>query len=477
MLATVKERRDNYRQNVRAMFGATADLYYACWGEFFHIAIFRAGEDEGDFDAALERTHERYFAAVDGANARRILELACGGGAFSAWMAERTRGEVVGIDISVTQLAHARRRLSKGSHQNLRFLEHDIMCIAGLDEPPFDAAVCLDAACYLPDKGAALGGVAARLIPGARLLLVDWCRAERVTALQEEMILEPFYRYWGIPEMETVRNYERAFEGAGFRLIEREDLSTRVAPNWERGYEAANRVLAEPSSPAQLLTIAANAVKYGTRAVRLAKEQFYAAVFAKVAADAGLLRYVYFLGEKSWRRRTHTVTGGIRMRVSGRIRRMVVLGIIVAASASCAPPHDPTSPRAATNATPRITSTATQAEPEFEAFTRGASPPEVTVEARAGSGRVEFSGVMKDADMVSVAQYRIARKESAGWKLAARWMDLILAGGQWDEPSGRYTGASMQHMKVEPGVYRIIVRAEDSNGAVTQAVSNEVEIR
>lgn len=82
------------------------------------------------------------------------------------------------------------------------------MKIADLDGEPFDAAVFLDAACYLPDKRAALDGIATRLRRGARLLLVDWCRPEEVTALQEEMIIEPFYRYWCIPEMESVRAYE-----------------------------------------------------------------------------------------------------------------------------------------------------------------------------------------------------------------------------------------------------------------------------
>jgi hypothetical protein len=38
--ATSRERRDNYRQNVRYIFGAIADLYYAYWGEFFHLAVF-----------------------------------------------------------------------------------------------------------------------------------------------------------------------------------------------------------------------------------------------------------------------------------------------------------------------------------------------------------------------------------------------------------------------------------------------------
>ena len=298
MFETVKERRDRYRENIPFVFAATADLYYAHWGEFFHLAVFEPGEDAADFDAALGRTHERYFRAVKGAEAGRILEPASGGGALSAWMAERTRGEVVGVDISPAQLAHARRRVEGGAHPNLRFVEHDVMRIAELDEAPFDAAVCLDAACYLPDKRAALRGVATKLREGARLLLVDWCRPESVTAMQREMILEPFYRYWCIPEMETVAGYGRAFRDAGFRVVELEDLSPRVGPNLERGYRAAVSALARPATLRQVMSVAAGAVKHGTRAVRFAKDQFNAAVFAKTAFDAGLLRYVYFLGER-----------------------------------------------------------------------------------------------------------------------------------------------------------------------------------
>lgn len=298
MLSNVKERRNNYRENMRDIFGATADLYYENWGEFFHLAIFEENDDLSDFDGAFERTHERYFRAINGGRAGRILELATGGGAFAAWMAKRTKAKIVGVDISDKQLAHARKRLAKNRLPNLRFVEHDIMRIAEWEEPPFDAAVCMDAACYLPDKRTALYGIAAKVVPGARLLLVDWCRPKHVTTLQEEMILEPFYRYWGIPEMETVENYERAFKSANFRLLETEDLSAKIAPNWERGYRNAQRALASPASPKQLLTVAANAFKYGTRSVQMAKDQFYAVVFAKIAADAGLLRYVYFLSER-----------------------------------------------------------------------------------------------------------------------------------------------------------------------------------
>ena len=299
MLGSAQERRAHYRENMRCLFGVTADLYYAHWGEFFHLAVFEDGEELADFEPALERTHQQYFAAIDGARAGRILDLATGGGAFAAWMAEHTPGEVVGVDISDAHLAHARRRLVRTPRANLRFVEYDIMRLADLDEAPFDAAVYLDAACYLPDKQAALTGIAMRQHPGARLLVVDWCRPEHVTALQTELVLEPFYRAWGIPEMETVSGYRRGLAAAGLRLLDLQDLSARVALNWERGYQIAIQALAQPATLEQLARVAASAVKYGPRAVRLAKDQFYAALFARVAADAGLLRYVYLLAERT----------------------------------------------------------------------------------------------------------------------------------------------------------------------------------
>jgi SAM-dependent methyltransferase len=294
---TAKARRDNYRENMQRVFGVAGELYYANWGEFFHLAIFEEGEDRADFAAGFERTHRRYFEGIGGTRAKRILELACGGGAFAEWMADRTQGDVVGVDLSDAQLKHARQRLAQRPRTNLRFVKHDIMHLADLKEDPFDAVVYMDAACYLPDKAAALRGVATRLRPGGRLLLIDWCRPEHVTALQEELILEPFYRYWAIPEMETVGAYQRGLAAAGFRMLQVDDLSARVAPNWERGYQIAYRLLAEPMTAGQYLKIAQLALSFGPQALQVAKDQFYAILFAKVAADAGLLRYVFFLAE------------------------------------------------------------------------------------------------------------------------------------------------------------------------------------
>ncbi|MCU1493476.1 MAG: putative Sterol 24-C-methyltransferase [Acidimicrobiaceae bacterium] len=298
-MATARECREHYRDNLLVGFNALADLYYAYWGEFFHLAIFEPGSDPADLADAYEKTHERYLGALGGITTRRILDVACGGGALSAWLAARTAGEVVGVDQSDSQLAHASRWIAGGQRPNLRFVQHDAMRLSDLAEPPFDAAVCLDAACYLPDRELALRGLAARLRPGARLLLVDWCRAERLRRLQRELILEPLCRYWAIPDLETASGYRRSFEAAGFRILEIDDLSEQVLPNWDRGYQAALRAIAEPVRLGQLLRLAARTVPYGTMAIQAAKDQFQVALLAKAAGESGVLRYLSILAERT----------------------------------------------------------------------------------------------------------------------------------------------------------------------------------
>jgi hypothetical protein len=65
-VATARERRAHYRENMLTGFNALAELYYAYWGEFFHLAVFEPGGDPADVAAAYEQTHERYLEAIGG---------------------------------------------------------------------------------------------------------------------------------------------------------------------------------------------------------------------------------------------------------------------------------------------------------------------------------------------------------------------------------------------------------------------------
>lgn len=271
------------------MFAAVSDLYARHWHDFFHFAIF---EGEESWDEAIASTHLRYLDALRVVQAGHAADLACGRGGFANLMAASTTGSVLGLDVSRAQLAHCRRF----ARSNLRFCHYDIMRVHELEER-FDAISLLDADCYLPDKGLAVDRIASILNPEGRFLLVSWCKASGLNAVQEELVLQPFMRYWAVPSLETPAGYRRHFKRAGLRLLEEIDLNDRVRPNWDLGYRRAIEGIRD-IGPGDIARYLWHGLKLGHEGQRLVKEQFHAALYIKAAFDAGFLRYVYFLAEK-----------------------------------------------------------------------------------------------------------------------------------------------------------------------------------
>lgn len=282
--------KEKYVESMERMFAAVSGLYAQYWGDFFHLALFN--DDSETWEAALRNTHEKYIEALRVRQAANVLDLACGRGGFSDVLAQNTEGNVLGIDISRSQLLHCRRF----KRSNLRFKHHDIMKVDELGGE-FDAVALLDADCYLPDKRLAVERIASVMRPGARFLLLSWCKRDGLSRLQEELVLHPFMRYWAIPSLETPKNYKRYFEQSGLRILEIADLNDRVRRNWELGYERALKAAREFSlkDAARLIW---KGVELGPDGLKLLKEQFPAAVYIKVGFDVGFLRYVYCLVER-----------------------------------------------------------------------------------------------------------------------------------------------------------------------------------
>ena len=286
--------KEKYDENMENMFAAVSDLYAEYWNDFFHFAIF--DDENQSWEAAFKSTSQKYLDALKAKQARKIIELACGRGGFSNFLAENTEADVLGIDISRSQLSHAKRF----KRPNLRFKHHDIMKIAELGET-FDAVAFMDADCYLPDKRLAIEKISSIMNPGARFLLIAWCKQKGLRQQQEELVLYPFMKYWGIPSLETAENYRAYLEENNLRILEMTDLNDKVRKNWEFGYEQALKAIQEISFK-DLSRFVWKGMTLGTDSLRLIKEQFPAAIYIKVGYDVGFLRYVYFLVESASRR-------------------------------------------------------------------------------------------------------------------------------------------------------------------------------
>ena len=192
-----KHFKEHYDTGMQEMFAAVSDMYARYWGDFFHFALFDNGQES--WEEAIQRTHRRVHGRhpAGGRTEGDRAGLRARAASRISWP-RIPRADVLGVDIAPAQLAHARRY----KRHNLRFKQHDIMHIDELDET-FDAVVFMDAACYLPDKAKAVSKICRIMNPGARFLLIDWCKREGLNRFQEELVLQPFMNYWAVPGLET----------------------------------------------------------------------------------------------------------------------------------------------------------------------------------------------------------------------------------------------------------------------------------
>lgn len=107
---------------------------------------------------------------------RTIVDLGCGQGGPSLWVARETGADVVGVDLSSVGIKRAEERaVGFGLGDRARFQVGDITA-SGLPDASFDGAMSVDVLWAVPDKLAALKEAARILKPGARLAFTNWDR-------------------------------------------------------------------------------------------------------------------------------------------------------------------------------------------------------------------------------------------------------------------------------------------------------------
>jgi SAM-dependent methyltransferase len=117
------------------------------------------------------------LAAVDAAQleaGERVLDIGCGGGLTTQWLAERVgpQGRAVGVDISTRLIERARARAREAGVANAEFLVGD----AGkIDlKGPYDCLFSRFGVMFFDEPHAAFAHLRGALAPGGRLLMAVW---------------------------------------------------------------------------------------------------------------------------------------------------------------------------------------------------------------------------------------------------------------------------------------------------------------
>lgn len=124
----------------------------------------------------------------------RILDIGCGTGWTSAFLAQRGY-EVVGIDLSPEAIATAQQAFQ---YPNLTFVQHDVEIRLPYDDPAFDAALFFDSLHHVSDIRLPIQAVFPCLRPGGQVVI-----CEPGTGHRHSETAQTAMATWGVNEGEA----------------------------------------------------------------------------------------------------------------------------------------------------------------------------------------------------------------------------------------------------------------------------------
>jgi SAM-dependent methyltransferase len=157
----------------------SVDLYGTAYGNFAaevqeQVRRDTYGEEFGQSSWVTGHEYRRFFQLLELTAADHVLDVGCGSGGPALILARETGCRVTGVDASEagirTGLALARQA---GLDDQAYFRRADVREPLPFPDRSFDAIVCMDAMCHLPDRGRLLGEWCRVLRPGGRMLYTD----------------------------------------------------------------------------------------------------------------------------------------------------------------------------------------------------------------------------------------------------------------------------------------------------------------
>lgn len=152
-----------------------------------------------------------------------LIDLGCGVGGTTTFLASELGIRTTGISISETQIEIAKSRILDTSlQQRIQFICADFDTLPQLAQP--DALCAIESFVHARDAGNFLAQAAATLKTGGRLIVCDDFLGENIPEAGLRCVAR-FKRGWHLNNLLTVREVEQLATQHGFRLVESHSLT------------------------------------------------------------------------------------------------------------------------------------------------------------------------------------------------------------------------------------------------------------
>jgi tocopherol O-methyltransferase len=219
--------RHNDKRKIVEHYDFVSPYYQSLWGDHIHHGYWIRGDESKELAQVQLMEHLAELANVR--TGSTVLDIGCGFGGSSIYLAKKYKASATGITISPVQVEMARKAATV-AQSDARFL---LMDAESLDfSQPFDLLWSVESISHYHDRRSFFTNAVKFLKPGGVFALTDWFKKAGLSAAQERKFIEPIERGMFI-DLETMDDYESHLIASGLQIVQRQDLSRQCAKSWD----------------------------------------------------------------------------------------------------------------------------------------------------------------------------------------------------------------------------------------------------
>lgn len=223
-------------QIISEFWDNTSEGWLKVWGPHIHHGYYE-NNHTGTPEQAQEKTMDKLAHMVGIKANDDVLDVGCGMGGTSLYLAKKYRANVTGITISPKQVEIATSRAESNEVKNVNFRVEDALSLKCFANDSFDVIWSLESCEQFYDKSLFLQQAFRVLRPGGKLMLATWCsdrdEFEGKLAKKYQNLCEVF----SLPYMPTIEYYRALLEIRGFVVDKKQDWSIYVMKSWDEGMQ------------------------------------------------------------------------------------------------------------------------------------------------------------------------------------------------------------------------------------------------
>jgi tocopherol O-methyltransferase len=219
--------RVNDKEKIVEHYDFASPYYQSLWGEHIHHGYWIRGDESKETAQIQMIEHLAQLAGMK--TGMRVLDIGCGFGGTSVYLAKKYGVRATGITISPVQVQMAKDAATKAK-VDAEFLLMDAEAMQFAE--PFDLLWSVESISHYHEPGEFFVSAAKLLKPDGYFAITDWFQKENLAPADRKKFIEPIEKGMMV-ELRGMNAYSEFLAASGLEVVYREDMTRKCAKSWD----------------------------------------------------------------------------------------------------------------------------------------------------------------------------------------------------------------------------------------------------